>query len=217
MSTRPRPDNTRIIYTFNFFDTQSQIKQFPAVEAKASLQFFARLDSAGPYGEKQFPSVHPKSCEIGYFDKYGAQQPLILDISDYQNKGLEDMLSTDTLATQRDRLCDRSIRAFGIAEDIVADCVNGTHVSTIEPSYLWQRAVNRALISAAAYSRRIHPASPPRPGVILICNHQASDCDADAAEFRSTVESLGISLTAWLCPSDADSLGKCQQSDFLAR
>ncbi|PBB51922.1 MULTISPECIES: zinc ribbon domain-containing protein [Mesorhizobium] len=209
-------DKTRTIYTFDFFDPQSQTKQFPSVDAKGSMQFFGRLDHAMPYSDEQFATARPKSCQFGYYDKYGIRPLLVIDIDDDQLREIAGLVHEVKTAEQRDRLCADSIRGFALGGGLVADCLNGTHVSMIEPSYLWQRGVKRALTSAAAYNRQIHSTSPPRPGIILTCDPQASDCDADAVAFRATAGSLGSSLTAWFCPPDAESLAQCTKEDFPA-
>lgn len=207
-------DGTRTIFTFDFFDPQSQTKQFPSVEARSSIQFFARLDHAMPYTEQEFTTARPMSCQFGYFDKYGGVSALIIDMTGDQLRSISSLVNEDQTSEQRSRFCGTAISGFGLGGDIVADCVTGSHVSIIEPSYLWQRALSRALASTATYNRQLSPPTPARPGVILLCNPDASNCDADTEAFRLVAKTLSVPLTAWLCPPDSENIGGCKREDF---
>ena len=148
-----QPDG-ELIYTFSFHDPQKGIKIFPEVPVRSTLSFFGRLTHSRTYAPGIFLNIGPKKCSFTHYDKYGSVRPHILSLSDEQMRDLQGMIREDEPAAWRERYCIGMLTNVALPNGGKADCVSGTHITAIEPSYRWISAVSRSLSYAKTLPRR---------------------------------------------------------------
>lgn len=85
--TGKQENDSRMVFTFSFYDPKSQVKQYPELAAAASSTFFGRLSDAQPYTTAERPAAGPSKCSFSYYDKYGGKQ-FLMDITAGQEKTL---------------------------------------------------------------------------------------------------------------------------------
>jgi hypothetical protein len=207
--------NGRMVYTFAFYDPRQQIKIFPELAARATLSFFGRLTGAGVYLEKDALSAPgPKQCTFDYFDKYGFRyQPSILNISDSQVKEIDDLSREDESVDWPEQYCKGMVTKMRLADKVTADCVSGSHVIALEPSYSWNMALSRALSDAKSFMELTKSQAQRTPGIVLVCT-KYSDCGEDKKQTIEALSNLGIPSTAWWCGDGRSGLKDCERLDF---
>lgn len=83
--TGRQENDSRMVFTFGFYDPKNQRKQYPELAGSTSSTFFGKLHDAQPYKKTDFPATGPSKCSFGYYDKYGAKQ-FVMDMTENQEK-----------------------------------------------------------------------------------------------------------------------------------
>lgn len=87
-----------------------------------------------------------------------------------------------------------------------ADCISETHAIAMEISHDFRIALGRALTFAAATGLK--------PGLLLICQNEWTNCTSDRAAAARALANTGLAGTIWHCKSLDPSLAACQVEDF---
>ncbi|ESZ15230.1 hypothetical protein X737_22120 [Mesorhizobium sp. L48C026A00] len=226
------PDDNQRAFTsrYQLIDINSQKRLLEDVEVPTTGPVFVNvvLKESGLAEDGYGSTATLGTCEFRFSDKYGSKLlTLHLDksgilqtdhssgavtTSDIATSILELDGAEDNRVAPRNRFCAGMLRGIRMDSEPI-DCITGTHVIAIEPVYLWERGLQRALRQVAEFRRLAPDAAARSPGLILTdCTEE--NCVISKTEMELALASFSPSVTVWMCDEWVKSLGNCVRTDF---
>ncbi|WP_131803540.1 hypothetical protein [Mesorhizobium sp. LCM 4577] len=182
---------------FYFIDLNTN-KRLPAtfiINPNESMQVDAVRDSDRPHDNSQHEG---KLCTLEYSDKHGNRTyPTAMD--DASLFPLDMGSIEDRRIALRAQFCPNMVKGMRLVSD-AADCVDGSHVFAIEPIYLWEKALQRAVAQSVEF-HQFTQTENRAPGLILTGCDQPN-CAQATAQMMQALHSFTPKLTVWLCPGE---------------
>ncbi|MDX8437747.1 hypothetical protein RFN25_30555 [Mesorhizobium abyssinicae] len=198
---------------FYFIDIQTQKKVLDDIEVDPKKPSFVNvaLRDMGSKDDGYGATKEPNTCMLNYSDKYGAKIATIAytagDTSPMEIGGVD-----DTRVARRDMYCAGMAKGLSLGGEPI-DCLSDRNLIAIEPVYLWEHALERALKQSGEFRQFTQGTATRIPGLILQDCAEGS-CEQNVQEMTNALRHFTPNVTVWLCPPAKTELSKCTKTEF---
>ncbi|RWM06668.1 MAG: hypothetical protein EOR72_31350 [Mesorhizobium sp.] len=196
---------------FYFLDLRTSKKVLDDIKLSPGESVFVNvtLRDSGRKVDGYGSTKESDTCELRYSDKYGSQT-LVVRRKDGDLNPMSIGGADDSRTALRERYCPNMTRGLRFAHDPI-DCLDEAHLFAIEPVYLWENALQRALTQVSEFRQLTQ--SGRTPGLILT-GCQEDNCAQKTQEMLSALHLFTPSLTVWLCPPEKPEISSEKKIDF---
>ncbi|TPN29157.1 hypothetical protein [Mesorhizobium sp. B1-1-6] len=219
-------ENGFIVGNFYFADlrTQKRIAADPKLGPGESILVDVVVGDISPV-ESPEPGPKDPVCQLPFTDKYGARTFTFAPVVESDAPSLFGLGGAeDRRVALRKKYCLNMTQGLRLGAEPV-DCIDDTHVIAIEPIYLWESALQRALKQSSDFHQLTQGAAARTPGLVLTgCpDNPDKSCEDKPQEMMQALRTFTPPLTVWQCPPEergddgpktVDFKKVCRRTDF---